>query len=116
MNAIDEGHEVISLVSPTVNPGPNLRFSGLPEDLALLQKQLPPTEDGSATSMLWRNGAGKAVGAMGVASAFAMAGMIGLGKLRERKERVALEAMEEQAEEQAQAEDGAQTEEGDDDV
>ena len=62
--------------------------------------------------MVWRNGAGKAVGAMGVASAFAMAGMIGLGKLRDRKERMALaeeteqetaemEALDE-AEEQAQ--------------
>jgi len=112
VNAIDEGHETMTLTSPTVNPGPNLIFSGLPEDLALLREKRPPHENGSATSMVWRNGAGKAVGAMGVASAFAMAGMIGLGKLRDRKERMALaeeteqetaemEALDE-AEEQAQ--------------
>ena len=104
VNAIDEGHDVISNVSSTVNPGPTLRFSGLPEDLALFQKQLPPTENGSATSMVWRNGAGKAVGALGVASAFAMAGMIGLGKLRERKERVALEAQAQKEADLAEAE------------
>jgi hypothetical protein len=45
--------------------------------------------------MVWRNSTGKAVGALGVASAFAMAGMIGLGKLRDRKERVALAAQAE---------------------
>ncbi|MEN8041136.1 MAG: 4Fe-4S dicluster domain-containing protein [Actinomycetota bacterium] len=91
VNAIDEGHEEMKLVSLDVNPGPNLRFSGLPEDLALLQEKRPPQGGGSSTEMLWRNGAGKAVGTLGVASAVAMAGMIGLGKLRERKERVASE-------------------------
>jgi tetrathionate reductase subunit B len=126
VNAIDEGHEVISLTSSTVNPAPQLRFSGLPEDLALLQEKMPPRADGSKSSMLWRSGAGKAVGAMGVASAFAMAGMIGLGKLRERKERVALAEVAEREradlEEQNEDEDLAQSEaispkeEADDDV
>ena len=108
----------MTLTSPTVNPGPNLVFSGLPEDLALLREKRPPHENGSATSMVWRNGAGKAVGAMGVASAFAMAGMIGLGKLRERKERMALADMEalEKDEEQAQAAAMVPKEGGDDDV
>jgi len=95
---IDEGHEVISWTSATVNPGPTMRFSGLPEDLAMLQAQMPPKGGGSETAMFWRNGIGKGVGALGVASAFAMAGMIGLGKLRERKERVALEVLTDQQE------------------
>jgi hypothetical protein len=112
---IDEGHDVISLVSATVNPGPTLRFSGLPADLALLEEKLPPQGDGSKTSMVWRNGTGKAVGALGVASAFAMAGMIGLGKLRERKERVAAAALAEQEDIATPAED-AVTEEGHEDV
>jgi Fe-S-cluster-containing dehydrogenase component len=116
VNAIDEGHEVISLVSSTVNPGPTLRFSGLPEDLALLEKKLPPTDDGSKTSMVWRNGAGKAVGALGVASAVAMAGMIGLGKLRERKERVAAEALAQQQEDLAQTDDDPSVGEGHENV
>ncbi|MCL1587951.1 MAG: hypothetical protein M3092_06000, partial [Actinomycetia bacterium] len=108
VRAIDAGHEVINHTSPTVNPIPTLRFSGLPEDLALFEQQLPPQDDGSKTSMVWRNGAGKAVGALGVASAFAMAGMIGLGKLRERKERVAIAALAES--------DGATVEAGEDDA
>ena len=116
VNAIDEGHEVISLTSATVNPSPKLQFSGLPEDLALLQKKLPPTDDGSKTSMVWRNGLGKSVGALGVASAVAMAGMIGLGKLRDRKERVARQALEELEAEQAQTEAEALAGEGHDDV
>ena len=116
VNEIDEGHEAISLTSQTVNPGPRLVFSGLPEDLALLQKKLPPQEDGSKTSMVWRNGAGKAVGALGVASAFDMAGMIGLGKLRDRKERVALAAQAEKEKEEAQENAEALTEGGDDNV
>lgn len=109
VRAIDPGHDVIIHTSPTVNPIPTLRFSGLPEDLALFEQQLPPQGDGSKTSMVWRNGAGKAVGALGVASAFAMAGMIGLGKLRERKERVALEAL-------AESDDDATVQSDDDDA
>ena len=116
VNAIDAGHEVITLTSATVDPGPRLRFSGLPEDLALLQDKLPPRDDGSRTTMVWRNGAGKGVGAIGVASAFAMAGMISLGKLRDRKERVALAELAEQQEEKAQTDVGTVTEEGDNDV
>ena len=116
VNAIDAGHEVITLTSATVDPGPRLRFSGLPEDLALLQDKLPPRDDGSRTTMGWRNGAGKGVGAIGVASAFAMAGMISLGKLRDRKERVALAELAEQQEEKAQTDVGTVTEEGDNDV
>jgi len=96
VNAIDEGHEVISLTSSTVNPGPRLRFSGLPDDLALLREKRPPQGGGSEASMLWRNGAGKAVGALGVASAVAMGAMIGMRKLRERKEKIALQELEEQ--------------------
>ena len=126
VNAIDEGHEVMSWTSPTVNPGPTMRFSGLPEDLALLNEQMPPKGGGSETAMFWRNGIGKGVGALGVASAFAMAGMIGLGKLRERKEKVALAALAEQEEQETQEEidsptedsptEDSPTEEGDADV
>jgi len=94
VHAIDKGHEVIRLTSSTVDPGPRLRFSGRPEDLALLQEKLPPQGGGSKASMLWRNGAGIAVGGMGVASAMAMGGMIGMRLLRDRKERVALEELE----------------------
>ena len=116
VNAVDEGHEVISLVSSTVNPGPRLHFSGLPEDLALLEDQMPPRENGSRTTMLWRNGAGTGVGALGVASAVAMAGMIGLGKLQDRKERVALAELAEQEKEQAEAGANALPKEEDNDV
>ena len=48
--------------------------------------------------MLWRNGAGKAVGALGVASAMAMGAMIGVRALRDRKEKVALAELERQRE------------------
>jgi len=104
VHAIDEGHEAISLTTSTVNPAPRLRLSGLPEDLALLQEQRPPVGGGSDASMLWRNGAGISVGALGVASAVAMGGMIGLRVLRDRKERIALEQIE--AQEPAVAEEG----------
>ncbi len=116
VDAIDEGHEVMTLVSADVNPGPNLVFSGLPEDLLLLQQQMPPRVDGSKASTLWRNGAGKAVGALGVASAVAMAGMIGLGKLQERKERVATEEAGSASEGQSPTETPTDTGEADDHV
>jgi hypothetical protein len=116
VRVIAAGPDVINHTSSTVDPIPTLRFSGLPEDLALFQQQLPPQGDGSKTSMVWRNGAGKAVGALGVASAFAMAGMIGLGKLRERKERVAQAALAEQEDATAEADDDARAEEGQENV
>jgi hypothetical protein len=46
--------------------------------------------------MLWRNGFGKAVGGLGVASAMAMGAMIGMRMLRDRAEKIALQEMEEQ--------------------
>jgi tetrathionate reductase subunit B len=119
VDAIDDGHELIRLTSSTVNPGPRLRFSGRPEDLDLLRSKRPPQGGGSRASMLWRNGAGKAVGALGVASAMAMGAMIGVRALRDRKERIALEELDrirEQEEllELAEASD-AETEEAEDD-
>lgn len=102
VHAVDEGHDVIHLTSDEVNPLPQLRFSGKPEDLALLREQRPPQGGGSQASMLWRNGAGKAVGGLGVASAMVMGGMVGVHVLRDRKEKVALAAAaEQQAAEQA---------------
>jgi len=91
VNDVDEAHELIVLTTPSVNPAPRLRFSGRLEDLELLKEKRPPRGGGSKTSMLWRNGAGKAVGALGVASAVAMGAMIGVRALRDRKERVARE-------------------------
>lgn len=95
VDAIDDGHELIRLTSSTVNPGPRLRFSGRPEDLDLLRSERPPQGGGSRASMLWRNGAGKAVGTLGVASAMAMGAMIGVRALRDRKDRIALEELDE---------------------
>lgn len=86
---LDEGHEELRLTSERVDPGPRLRFSGLAEDLALLRRQRPPREGGAAPSSIWRNGAGLVMQGLGVASALAMAGMVGMRWLRGRKEKVA---------------------------
>jgi tetrathionate reductase subunit B len=87
--ALDAGHEEIRLISDQVNPGPRLRFSGLPEDLALMRRERPPREGGAAPSSIWRNGAGLAMQGLGVASALAMAAMVGLRWLRGRQDKVA---------------------------
>jgi tetrathionate reductase subunit B len=105
VDAVDEGHEVMALTTSKVDPGPRLRFSGRPEDLTLLAEKRPPRGGGSRASMLWRAGAGKAVGGLGLASAVAMGAMLGLRKLRDRKEMVALQELEEQMAEPT--EDGA---------
>jgi tetrathionate reductase subunit B len=86
---LDVGHAELSLTSPTVDPKPRLRFSGLPDDLALLQIARPPREWTSAPSAMWRNGAGIGVQGVGVASLAAMAGMVGLNWLKGRKAKVA---------------------------
>jgi len=86
--AVDPGHEVITLTSAAVNTAPRLQLSGFPEDLELLRQKRPPRQDTNAPSAIWRGGAGVAVGALGVASAVAMAGMIGLRWLRGRKAKV----------------------------
>ena len=107
VNAIDDGHEVISLTSSLVDPLPRLKLSGRPEDLSLLREQRPPKGGGSKASMLWRNGAGKAVGTMGVASAMAMGAMIGMRALRDRKEKVAqMELQEQEGSAALQAQEG----------
>jgi len=95
VHAVDQGHEVMSLTTNDIDPGPRLEFSGRPEHLALLTQQLGPRANPSAQSLLWRNGAGKAVGGLGVASAVAMGAMIGVNALRERKEKVAADEKKE---------------------
>ncbi len=106
VDAVDEGHEQMRLVDSSVDPRPTLRFSGKPEHLELLARQRPPRADGSRVEMLWRNGAGKTVGAIGMASIAVMGAMIGLRALRDRKVRVALE--------EAEGATGEQTGEGED--
>lgn len=90
VHAIDEGHEEMAQITDEVNPSPRLVFSGLPEDLALFRDKKPPLGDGSKASMLWRNGAGKATGGIGVASALFMGGMVAIHALGDRKKKVAL--------------------------
>ena len=82
---LDPGHISLKLVDDRVDPKPRLVFSGLPEDLTLLQRERPPQEWDSAPSSFWRNGAGIGVQGIGVASMAAMAGMVGLNWLRSRK-------------------------------
>jgi Fe-S-cluster-containing dehydrogenase component len=89
---LDEGHEELQLVSASVNPHPTLRFSGTPEDLALLAAKRPPHSNESRTQMVWRNGAGKTVGALGIASMAVMGAMVWLRVVRDRKTEVALAA------------------------
>lgn len=96
----DEGHQVIRLISDTVNPHPRLQFSGRREDLALLRRMRPPLEGTGgreSPGALWRHGAGWLVQGMGVAAAAAMAGMIGLRFLRKRSRDVASSTAEHHA-------------------
>jgi tetrathionate reductase subunit B len=92
VDAVDDGHQQIRLVSDDVDPRPTLRFSGRPEHLALLDEQRAPRRSGSQIEMVWRNGFGRAVGGLGVASMVAMGAMVGLRALRDRKLQVAASA------------------------
>lgn len=88
----DEGHQVIRLVSDSVDPHPRLEISGRREDLSLLRQLRPPREGtggGENPGAIWRHGAGWAVQGLGLAAAAAMAGMVGLRFLRKRSRDVA---------------------------
>lgn len=91
---LDPGRALLALADEKVDPGPRLRFSGLPEDLDLVRRLRPPQEGASVPGRLWRNGAGFAVQGLGLASMAAMAGMVGLNWLRGRKARVAAQDQE----------------------
>lgn len=80
----DRGHDVIHLVTDTVDPRPRLEISGRPDDLALLRDRRPPIQGSAVPSRLWRNGVGWLVQGMGLAAAAAMAGMVGLRIIRRR--------------------------------
>lgn len=84
---VDNGHDLVSLTSAEVDPRPRLRFSGRPEDLSLLREQRPPTQGAGVPSSLWRNGAGWLVQGLGAAAAAAMAGMVAMRWIRERRGR-----------------------------
>ena len=85
VESLDDGHELISLVTDDVDPHPTLRFSGRPKDLALLTAKRPPRQSGSQVSMVWRRGIGKTVGGLGLLSMAAMGAMVGLRVVRDRR-------------------------------
>ena len=85
----DARHQVLRLVSEAVDPRPRLELSGLPEDLALLEQERAPREHSEVPGTIWRNGAGWLVQGLGLASAAAMAAMVGLRVLRRRRVEVA---------------------------
>jgi tetrathionate reductase subunit B len=85
VEAVDPGHEVVRRVDDDLDPGPTLRVSGRPEDLNLLEKELPLKRDEAIPAALWRDGAGLMVQGLGMASILAMAGMLSLRVLRGRR-------------------------------
>lgn len=85
VDLLDEGHEAIRLANETVDPGPRLRFSGLPADLEVLEQERPPRLASAIPTALWQGGAGVVVQALSGAAIAAMAAMVGLRWIRERR-------------------------------
>ena len=85
VSSLDQGHREVRLVTDQVDPHPRLRFSGLPADLDLLREKRPPRSELSVPSRLWQGGVGLLVQALGGAAIAAMAGMVGMHWIRERK-------------------------------
>ena len=84
----DDGHVVAHLATESVNPKPRLQFSGERSDIELMQRLRAPRGGEAMPSSIWQNGAGLLVQGIGAASIFAMAGMVGMRVIRERKEKI----------------------------